>query len=241
MKARGRFMRFDRNWRPDLSFTNHFEADLRSCLTLKLQPDGKLLLAGLVGTMNGEDFPGVVRLEANGASDRSFRCRTDNSISGRVMDLALQQDGRIVICGYFTAVNGVNCQHIGRLYPDGSVDQTFKNRFVSLEELNTHRRFPVRHLAAASSATNAPVLEEAASPLALETILITSLDYQGGVATIGFTGRPSQLCILQARDSLAAAGWSNLSTNQTGSAGAGVFRDQEAKNFPMRFYRIATP
>jgi len=241
MKAGGRLMRFDRNWRADLSFTNHFEADLRSCMTLKLQPDGRLLLAGLVGTINGEDFPGLIRLESNGAIDRSFRCRTDNSVSGRVMDLALQQDGRIVICGFFTTVDGVNCQHLARLNPDGSLDQTFKNRFISLEELNTHRRFPVRHLAASSSATSAPVPEEAASPLALETILITSLDYQGGVATIRFTGRPSQLYILQARDSLAAAGWSNLSTNQTGSAGAAVFRDEEAKNLPMRFYRIAAP
>ena len=47
-----------------------------------------------------------------------------------------------------------------------------------------------------------------------ETIVITSLNYQGGVAVIRFTGSPTRDYILQAKDSLEAGSWSNIGTNQ---------------------------
>ncbi len=255
-KARGRFMRFDKNWRPDFTFTNQFEADFRTSLTLKRQKDGRLLVAGLVGNINGEDFLGVVRLEKDGAIDRSFRCQTtgsrpravpdrpewDGAMLKRVMDLAIQPDGRIVICGFFTSVNGVKCQHLARLKPDGSLDETFKNHFLSFEELSAHRRFPVQHLAdaPASPSSAAPGTPTPAVPTP-ETILISSLNYQGGMAVIQFIGNPRRLYLLQARTSLEAASWSSVSTNQTGSSGIGAFRDEDARNYPTRFYRVATP
>ena len=58
MKSRGRFMRFDKDWRPNFSFTNVFEAAITEAgLRLRRLPDGKFLLAGLVGKIDGEDFP----------------------------------------------------------------------------------------------------------------------------------------------------------------------------------------
>jgi RNA polymerase sigma factor (sigma-70 family) len=234
-----RFMRFDKNWRPDFSFTNQYEADSRSCMTLKRQKDGKYLVAGLIGKMNGEDFPGLVRLNEDGQIDHGFHCETANSWQGRVMDFAIQADGRIVICGFFTTVNGVQCQHLARLNPDGSFDDTFKNPFVSLERLHS-LRFPVHHLAStpADSATHVIAPEAGQAP---ETIWINSLNYQGGVAVIQFTGKENKDYILQAKDSLDAADWNNLSTNQASATGIGVFRDTDANNHPTRFYRIATP
>ncbi len=241
LKARGRFMRFDKDWRPDFSFTNQFEADLRSCITLKRQDDGKLFVAGLVGTIDGEEFPGLVRLEQDGAIDRSFRCQITNDISERVMAITIQKDGRIVIGGFFTAVNGVPCQHLARLNPDGSLDGTFKNPFLGLAELNTHRRFPVHRLAEAAegSATNAAI-STATAPSA-EMILITSLNYQAGVAVIQFSGSSSAVYVLQAKDSLEAGDWSSIGTTQVSAAGTGIFRDENARNHPSRFYRIAKP
>ena len=134
--APGRFMRFDKNWKPDLAFTNQFEADIRGCLSIKQQPDGKLLVAGLIGKLNGEDFPGLVRLDATGQIDRSFHCETANTSDGRVMDLAVQADGRIVICGFFNTVNGVDVPHIARLNPDGSLDQSFCPPFKTTKTFN---------------------------------------------------------------------------------------------------------
>lgn len=139
MAAPGRFMRFDKNWEPDFTFTNHYEADLRSELRIKRQKDGKFLVAGLVGKMNGEDFPGLVRLDEHGQIDPGFHCTTTNSWEGRIMDLAVQDDGRIVICGFFPTVNGVEVPHIARLNPDGSLDQTFKTPFMSPKQFDRAR------------------------------------------------------------------------------------------------------
>jgi hypothetical protein len=157
------------------------------------------------------------------------------------MDIAVQEDGRIVICGPFTVVNGVKCQHIARLNPNGSLDNTFKNPFISLEELQTHRRFPVYHLAAKSVSAATHTIASPAVTLPTETILITSMNYQGGITMIQFNGSPNQIFILQAKDALDAADWSNVSTNQSGANGNGNFRDPDARNHPTRFYRIATP
>jgi RNA polymerase sigma factor (sigma-70 family) len=251
--GRGQFMRFDENWKPDLSFTNSYEADLGSCMTLKLQKDGKLLIAGLSGRLNGEEFPGLVRLTGDGAIDRTFRCETServttdarlDSLRRRVIGLAIQDDGRIVVSGYFTKVNGVEVPHIARLNPDGSLDETFRTPFTSWEGLKQWRRVPVRSLAQAKSSTNtnalaAPVTREA-DP-APQSVLITSLRLENGIAIIQFTGTPSQDYILQAGDSLEAVEWRSVSTNRANAAGVGIFRDETAKDRQIRFYRLATP
>ncbi|HEX9048564.1 MAG TPA: sigma-70 family RNA polymerase sigma factor, partial [Verrucomicrobiae bacterium] len=41
MTAPGRFMRFDKDWLPDFSFTNEFVFDLGTCPAIKMQADGK--------------------------------------------------------------------------------------------------------------------------------------------------------------------------------------------------------
>ena len=74
-----------------------------------------------------------------------------------------------------------------------------------------------------------------------QTILITSIRLDGDAAAIQYTGTPRQQYILQANDSLNSGGWSNISTNQSDAGGNGNFRDTAAKNYPTRFYRIATP
>jgi uncharacterized delta-60 repeat protein len=239
MTAPGRFMRFHKNWLPDFSFTNSYEADLRSELRIKRQPDGKLLVGGLVGKMNGEDFPGLVRLNENGEIDRSFHCTTTNSWQGRIMDMVIQADGRIVICGFFSTVNGVEVPHIARLNSDGSLDQTFKMPFITSEQFNRDRfgkarRVPVVQLAKATPITNTV----ASVP---QTILITSINLAGDAAVIQYTGTPRQQFILQANDSLNSGVWSNISTNQLDAGGNGNFRDTDVKNHATRFYRIATP
>jgi hypothetical protein len=238
MIAPGRFMHFDKNWLPDFSFTNSYEADLRSELRIKRQPDGKFLVAGLVGKMNGEDFPGLVRLNENGEIDSSFHCTTTNSWQGRVMDMVIQNDGRIVICGFFSTVNGVEVPHIARLNPDGSLDQNFKPPFITVEQFDRDRfgkdrRVPVVQLTKATTTNTVVNLPQ--------TILITSIRLDADAAAIQYSGTPRQQFILQVNDSLNSDGWSNLNTNQSDANGNGNFRDADAQNHATRFYRIATP
>jgi len=239
--APGRIMRFDKNWQPDFSFTNHFEADPRCPLTLKRQPDGNHFLAGLAGRMNGEEVSGLVRLNADGQIDAGFQCRTDNSWQGRVVDFAVQSDGRIIICGCFTRVNGIECQHLARLNPDGSLDATFKNPFISLQQLNAVR-FPVHSLAATTDPTPAaPATAPEVATGPAETILIASFNRQDNGAVIHFTGSPGKTYILQAKDSLESADWTNVSATTADANGTGVFHDADMNPHPSRFYRVATP
>jgi RNA polymerase sigma factor (sigma-70 family) len=237
--APGRFMRFSRDWMPDLGFTNTYEASLSSELRIKRQKDGKLLIGGLVGTMNGEVFPGLARLLPNGETDRSFRCVTAPGLEGRVMDLVIQEDGKVVICGFFSRVNGVEVPHFARLNPDGALDPEFRPSSIPFEQFNRERfsgrrRVPVVEL-------ESPELPRSAEASAPRTIEITSMFMAGGEAAIQFSGTPRERYILQARDSLGAGAWMNLSTNTAAGNGNGSFRDPEAGKYSARFYRVAKP
>jgi RNA polymerase sigma factor (sigma-70 family) len=248
LKGPGRLMKFDKNWKPDFTFTNFYEGDIHSNIRLKRQPDGKLLVCGLVGTMNGEEFTGLVRLNADGQIDRTFHCTTTNGLDGCVMDVAVQTDGRIVICGYFNVVNGVETPHIARLNSDGSIDTTFHVPFMTLQQFNRARfakklRVPVAHLAKALPITppattiGTNVVTEAVAP----TVLINSMRLEGGTMTIQFTGARNQQFVLQAKESFDAPEWTNISTNFTSAGGVGMCTDTNANEHPLRFYRLATP
>jgi hypothetical protein len=239
-----RLMKFDPNWMPDPGFTNSFEASSPGFLTLVHQPDGRLLLAGGVSSLNGEPFTGLARLLPDGSTDRGFHCVIGGG--ARVMGVALQKDRKILIVGDFTEVNGMKCPHFARLNADGSVDADFQRHFTTSENLKAMLRMPVQSLASgtnspanlANATTNATTNSTASKP---QTVLITSFNMEGGATVIQFQGNPSQTYVLQCSEALGSTGWSNLQTNQTDSAGTGLFRDDDAKNFPMRFYRIATP
>jgi uncharacterized delta-60 repeat protein len=92
--------------------------------TLALQPDGKLLIGGTFDFVNGASRPCLARLNPDGSLDSSFL----NGIEGPnhfVYSIALQNDGKILIYGAFSMVNGVLCQPLVRLEPDGSLDDAF--------------------------------------------------------------------------------------------------------------------
>jgi hypothetical protein len=46
-------------------------------------------------------------------------------VNGTVHAIAVQADGRILIGGVFTQVNGVSRTYLARLFPDGSLDASF--------------------------------------------------------------------------------------------------------------------
>ena len=91
----------------------------------------KVLVGGSFAHLNGVLANGIGRLDGDtlnsraGRPDTSFN--TGTGANGTVYALAVQTDGRVVIGGDFTAVNGVSVGHIARLNVDGSVDLTFTN------------------------------------------------------------------------------------------------------------------
>jgi uncharacterized delta-60 repeat protein len=103
-------------------------------LSLVLQPDGALLVAGTFTSLTGHGGAASTRsylgrLTAAGALDESFQ-PTPNAT---VQALALQTDGSIVLSGLFTTLNPgaktttepIARQRIARLKSDGTVDAGF--------------------------------------------------------------------------------------------------------------------
>ena len=61
---------------------------------------------------------------ADGDVDASFNAGVTEG-AGFVEDIIVQPDGKIIIAGSFSGVNGVPRSYLARLNPDGSIDQTF--------------------------------------------------------------------------------------------------------------------
>ena len=255
-------MRFDKNWMPDFSFNSSFEGKkhrgysisgfpnslvtnwvdvvVSSYPTLLLQPDGKLLLAGEISKLNGEPFTGLARLLTDGSTDPGFHCVIGGD--ARVMGMALQRDGKIIIVGYFSEVNGVQIPYLARLNPDGSLDESFSRHFTTHDNLRTWRRVPVQKLTPPSALpTVATVGHAPASAVESQSVIITSIKLQSGVALIQYQGNPAQDYILQGTESLSPPAWTNVITSRTDASGLGAFRDTDVGNHALRFYRIATP
>ncbi|MFO1500751.1 MAG: immunoglobulin domain-containing protein [Verrucomicrobiota bacterium] len=90
---------------------------------LAVQPDGRVLAGGNFATVAGSPRVNLVRLQAAGTLDNSFK--TNFTCSGEIRAVAVQPDGRILIGGVFTNVNSTARRGIARLNADGTLDSTF--------------------------------------------------------------------------------------------------------------------
>lgn len=77
-----------------------------------VQPDGKILMVG----------SGIRRLNPDGTDDDTF-VRNASPVSAR--DATLLPDGRMLISGSFSQIDGQTIYNVARLMPDGSLDPTF--------------------------------------------------------------------------------------------------------------------
>ena len=84
----------------------------------------KILIGGAFANIGGTPINGIARLNSDGTLDTTFI--TGTGANGAVYALAVQTDGKVIIGGDFTAVNGnTSFNHIARLNTDGSLDPTF--------------------------------------------------------------------------------------------------------------------
>lgn len=109
----------------DLSF------DIGSVITnggvwsVAAQSDGKILIVGgFNATINDIARPGVLRVNPDGSADSSFLATGTCSSSGDG-DVAVQQDGKILIGGRSWLINGEERHGIARLNTNGSLDTSF--------------------------------------------------------------------------------------------------------------------
>ncbi len=88
---------------------------------IAVQDDGKILIGGNFSLVNGESRSRMARLNSDGTLDESFKGGIGET-NNNVHSIAVQVDGRIVVGGAFTIINGEPRNRIARLHPDGSLD-----------------------------------------------------------------------------------------------------------------------
>ncbi len=90
-----------------------------------LQSDGSVILGGIFNDFNGDGkYNHLVKLDVNGYPDTAYANRVVN-IDQHVTALCLQPDGKLLVGGYYTTINGAFAQRMVRLNTDGTRDYTF--------------------------------------------------------------------------------------------------------------------
>jgi len=92
---------------------------------IAVQPDGKVVVAGIFSVVGGTNQTGLARLNPDGSVDTSFRPPQIFGGFAPVRAVAHQEDGRIIIAGYFRTPAPFSRTNIARLMPDGAVDTNF--------------------------------------------------------------------------------------------------------------------
>lgn len=92
-------------------------------LSVAIQPDGKIIIAGGFTAYNNIARTRIARLNPGGSLDTSFDPGTGTNLP--VTTMALRPDGKIIIGGAFNDYNGVVCKKLALLNEDGSLNSGF--------------------------------------------------------------------------------------------------------------------
>ncbi|MCB0766511.1 MAG: delta-60 repeat domain-containing protein [Flavobacteriales bacterium] len=98
---------------------------------------GMVVLAGNFTSYNGTAVGRVARIMANGTLDPGFADASALSLGGSAYTSTVLSDGRIVLGGYITSVNGQPARHLVGLLPNGHMDPDFALVEVSGMYANT--------------------------------------------------------------------------------------------------------
>jgi len=95
-----------------------------------VQADGKIVIAGVFRSVNGQTRNHIARLNSNGTLEGAATFNPGTGVSGQTVDnhavnsVAVQADGKILLVGQFTRVNGQSRKGIARLLTNGTVEST---------------------------------------------------------------------------------------------------------------------
>ena len=87
-----------------------------------VQADGRILLVGSFTSVDGQARNRIARLNANGILEGTATFNPGTGANDAVYAVAVQPDGKILLGGSFTDVNGQACGRIARLEANGAVE-----------------------------------------------------------------------------------------------------------------------
>jgi uncharacterized delta-60 repeat protein len=120
--AYSRLVRLEPGGSVDADFSPGSGADA-TVFAVAVQPDGKIVVGGDFIRINEVERNRIARLNPDGSLDTTFNPGAGPNTGVRC--LALQPDGKILIGGVFTSVNGIPRGRLARLNADGSLDASF--------------------------------------------------------------------------------------------------------------------
>ncbi len=121
ISGKGRLVRLNANGTIDTAYMPGIGFD-RPVTAIKLQPDGKLIVAGLFTTFNSTPRKGIVRLTTGGIFDTTFNGVTTGfaTVQDYPRSIAVQSTGRIIVGGDFYSYNGTPCRNTIIINANGS-------------------------------------------------------------------------------------------------------------------------
>ncbi len=94
-------------------------------LATAVQPDGKIVIGGSFSSVGGQPRSNFARLNPDGTVESTTTFNLGTGASGLlVADVAVQADGKIILGGQFSSVNGQPRNGIARLNADGTLEST---------------------------------------------------------------------------------------------------------------------
>jgi len=124
----GRIVRLLPSGQRDSSFNASGVGANARVSALAVQPDGKIVAGGEFTSFNGQTALNLVRLEANGAVDPGFNA-LGFALGGQgpigVHAFALQEDGKLLVGGYFESYGQLFANGLVRVETDGTPDLGF--------------------------------------------------------------------------------------------------------------------
>lgn len=93
--------------------------------TIAVQTDDKVLIGGAFTSYNGNTRNYLIRLNADGTEDTAFYTNLGTGFNLDVRVIKVQADGKIIVGGAFTTLNGNTRDYLVRLNSDGTEDTAF--------------------------------------------------------------------------------------------------------------------
>jgi uncharacterized delta-60 repeat protein len=123
---------------PDTAFTTNTGTGFDNIpFSVAVQADGKIVLGGFFTTLNSvTGVNRIARLNADGTPDTAFTTNTGTGFDNSVFSVAVQADGKIVVGGFFTTLNGATgVNYIARLSGSGgSITSTDPSMWTSYRQ-----------------------------------------------------------------------------------------------------------
>ena len=103
--------------------------------SVRVQPDGKVLLGGSFTTYSGVSQNRLTRINSNGFRDTTFNIGT--GFNSSIQTILVDSNNKILVGGNFTTYSGITSRGLIRLNSDGSFDTTFSGLTIGFSGLGS--------------------------------------------------------------------------------------------------------